>query len=62
MSEPIDERAADVQVDRQRRVIAERFQQRQIAISVNAVVNGIEIANRLVLVQHQDETQAMVHV
>ena len=58
--EPIDERSAGVQIDRQRRIIGQRLDQRQITIAIDAFVDRIQIADRLMLVQHQHEAQRVV--
>ena len=59
--EPIDKRSTDVQINRQGRKLGQRLQQRQIGVAIDIFVDRFQIADRLMLVQHQHEAQGVRH-
>ena len=59
--EPFHQRAADVQRNFQRRVAAENVQEHAVAVVVGALEDFIEIADGLVIVQGEDETDWVGH-
>ncbi len=60
--QPFHERAADVQRHPQRRIAAEDVQKRAIAVVEGLLEDVVEIADGLVIVQGENQTDAMGHV
>ena len=59
--EPFHQRAADVQRNLQRRVAAENVQEGAIAVVERLLEDVVEVADGLVVVQGQDQTDAVGH-
>ena len=58
--EPFDQRAAGVQRDSQMRELLEHIQKRPVAVLVGLLEDAVEIADRLMIVQREDETESVV--
>ena len=59
--QPFHQRAAGVQRDRQIRVVFEDVEKRAVAVLVRGFEHAVEIADRLVVMQHDDQSKIRTH-
>ena len=59
--EPLHQRAAGVQRDRQVRVLFEHVEERLVAVLVRLFEDAVEVADWLMVVEYEDESQRVGH-